>query len=241
MSHLKEWCQEASSAGNDILILPELWLTGFDYANLQSTASPTEKGSFADVAHLAVQYQLMIIGSMTEKDKGGYYNTCCAYNHEGYLAASYRKLHLFNPMQEDQWFSPGHHPVSFLTKFGLGGLAICYDLRFPELFRRYALDGVVISFISAEWPESRLAHWMTLVQARAIENQFFMVAANAVGQTGKAVFAGHSLVCDPWGQVLVDAGESESLTSVIIDLDEVDKVRHHIPTLINRRPEAYGP
>lgn len=125
--------------------------------------------------------------------------------------------------------------------WGETGLAICYDLRFPEMFRRYALDGVQTMIISAEWPLQRIEHWQTLLRARAIENQCFVIAANCVGQCGGENFGGRSAVISPWGEVLVE-GQSDQpeLLTVTFDTGQVDEVRRRIPVLIDRRPDLYG-
>jgi len=120
-------------------------------------------------------------------------------------------------------------------------LTICYDLRFPELYRHYATErGAKMMIVCAEWPLMRLAHWRALLIARAIENQCFVVAVNACGETGGTVFAGHSMILDPWGKVAAEAGEGEQLLTVGIDLDEVERVRRTIPVFEDRRPDMYA-
>ena len=120
----------------------------------------------------------------------------------------YRKMHLFGLFDEDQYLAPGQSPLVLDLPWGTTGLAICYDLRFPEIFRRYAIkENAKMVIISAEWPLARLAHWRALLIARAIENQCFIVACNAAGEAGDTVMAGHSMIIDPWGQIVVEAGE----------------------------------
>ena len=114
-----------------------------------------------------------------------------------------------------------------------------YDLRFPELFRRYALADCVLTFLPAEWPHPRLEHWQTLLRARAIENQMFIVACNRVGQSNDTGFCGHSCIIDPWGEVLVEGGEEEALLTMEIDLEKVTAVRRTIPIFNDRRPRIY--
>jgi predicted amidohydrolase len=119
------------------------------------------------------------------------------------------------------------------------GLAICYDLRVPELFRRYALEGAKIVIIPAEWPIARIEHWRALLIARAIENQCYVIAANAAGQTGDTVFGGHSMIVDPWGKIIIEGSDEPNLLTVDIELDRVDEVREAIPVFEDRRPETY--
>ncbi|HBI05283.1 MAG TPA: carbon-nitrogen hydrolase, partial [Paenibacillaceae bacterium] len=114
-----------------------------------------------------------------------------------------------------------------------------YDIRFPELARSYALDGAGILVNSAEWPHPRLNHWRTLMQARAIENQMYVVACNRVGISGKTEFCGHSMVIDPWGEILVEGGEEEAILIAEIDLTLIEEVRGKIPVFADRRPDLY--
>jgi omega-amidase len=120
------------------------------------------------------------------------------------------------------------------------GLAICYDLRFPEQFRAYALAGASVVFVPSEWPHPRLAHWRTLLRARAIENQFFVVACNRVGESKGTQFFGHSTIVDPWGELIVEGGEQEILLTAPIDTGLVAEIRERIPIFADRRPEVYG-
>ena len=119
-------------------------------------------------------------------------------------------------------------------------MTICYDLRFPELFRRYALDHARIILVPAEWPHPRREHWRTLLRARAIENQCFIAACNRVGTTGANTFFGASAVIDPWGEALMEGGEAAMLLTVTVDLGLVDTVRQRIPVFADRRADLYG-
>jgi predicted amidohydrolase len=123
--------------------------------------------------------------------------------------------------------------------WGKSAIAICYDLRFPELFRSYALAGARIVFLSAAWPYPRLEHWRTLLQARAIENQLFIVACNQVGESKGERFFGHSAIYDPWGRLVVEAGDSKVLLTASVDMALVEEVRQTITVFADRRPELY--
>lgn len=174
---------------------------------------------------------------MFEKRGAGVYNTLPVIGpREGVLGA-YRKIHLFPPMKEPQWIIPGEMPLSLELPWGRTGFAICYDLRFPELFRRYAGDGAQVVFLPAEWPYPRLEHWRTLLRARAIENQCYMVAVNRVGTDAdtETRYCGHSTVIDPWGETVLEAGETEGHFTVTIDIDLVAQVRSALPVLDSRR------
>src|SRR5919199_1017318 len=143
-------------------------------------------------------------------------------------------------MGEHRFVTSGEEVVVCDAPWGRTGLAICYDLRFPELFRRLVDDGALLVLLPAEWPHPRLEHRKVLVRARAIENQCVMVAANAAGTQGRYHFCGHSAVIDPWGVALAEAGEEETVLTATIDLGEVTRVRERFPVLKDRRPELWG-
>ena len=166
----------------------------------------------------------------------------CASWHaaDGEMLAVYRKIHLFRLFDEHKWLGEGETPVALELPWGTTGLAICYDLRFPELFRRYAVaDGAKLIILCAEWPAVRVEHWRSLLIARAIENQCFVAATNACGETGGTLFGGHSMIIDPWGAVIAEAGENEGLVTAAFDLADVDAARQAIPVFEDRRPDAY--
>ena len=166
-------------------------------------------------------------------------NTCTWHNTTGEHVATYSKLHLFRLMAEEKFLTAGEGPTIVETPWGKMGLAICYDLRFPELFRWYALNGVSAVIIPAEWPHPRLMHWRTLLRARAIENQMFIIACNRVGSKGNDRFFGHSAIVDPWGETIIEGGESEMLLTATVDLASVEAVRKKIPVFADRRPDVY--
>jgi omega-amidase len=230
----------AAARGSDILLLPELWSTGYDLANAAVHASPIDAGSFAEMARLAQTYQLHIFGScLSRLGEGRYGNTAVLFAPDGRSLGHYSKIHLFRLMAEDQYLTAGDRTVLLDAPWGRTGLAICYDLRFPELCRAYALNGARLIFLPSEWPHPRLAHWRALLRARAIENQLYMVACNRVGISKDTHFFGHSCIIDPWGEIVIEAGESEMVVTAVIDLDLVDSVRRQIPVFSDRRPELY--
>lgn len=232
---------EAARRGSDILVLPELWSTGYDLENAAAYATVTGDGIFATVAQLAQEHRLHILGScLSLMTEGQYGNTAVLFGPDGRALGQYSKIHLFRLMEEEQYLTAGDGLALLETAWGLSGLAICYDLRFPEMFRSYALAGARVIFLPSEWPHPRLAHWRTLLRARAIENQLYLVACNRVGTSKGSDFFGHSCIVDPWGQMVVEAGESELLLTAVIDLAKVDAVRQAIPVFSDRRPELYS-
>lgn len=231
---------EASRRKSHVIVLPELWSTGYDLTNAPSYADELNTGMFQNIAKVAAQYNIAVVGSILEQ-QGEHVTNCATFvSPQGHTMGVYRKIHLFRLFDEDKYLAEGDTPLVMDLPWGPTGLSICYDLRFPELFRAYAVkDKAKLIFVSAEWPLARLEHWRALIIARAIENQCFIVAVNACGETGDTVFAGHSMIVDPWGKVVVEAGESEQLLTVTIDLDDVDHVRATIPVFEDRRPDAY--
>jgi len=231
---------EASRRKSNIIVLPELWSTGYDLENAQEHADELNKGMFNNMSKVATQYKIAIVGSILEKRGETITNSATFFSPQGRMMGVYRKIHLFRLFEEEKYLDEGNAPLVMDLPWGPTGLSICYDLRFPELYRTYAVDDQAkLIFVSAEWPLVRLEHWRALLIARAIENQCFIVATNSCGETGGTVFAGHSMIIDPWGKIIVEAGEDEQLLTVNIDLDEVDNVRSQIPVFEDRRPDAY--
>jgi predicted amidohydrolase len=239
-ARLAEWAEQAAAAGAEFLLLPELWDVGYAHGRWSATAAPLGSGSFAALASAARESRLHIVASALERHDKGISNTAVVVSPEGELLGAYRKVHLIPLFREDRYLYPGNAPVLVEFPWGRAGLAICYDLRFPELFRAYALEGAVVTFLVAEWPKERIAHWRVLVQARAIENLAFVVACNSTGSDESGTFGGHSLVVGPWGEVLAEGGEDESLLVADLDLAQVQEARERLPALRDRRPGAYG-
>ncbi len=236
---------EAKRRGSDLVVLPELWSTAYDLENAAAHASAlTGRGRitnwFSRFARLAKTHGVWLTGSILEvQPDGRHYNCMPIYAPDGALKGVYRKIHLFRLMHEDRYLAPGQGTTLLGLPWGKTGLAICYDLRFPEMFRRYAVYGAQLVVIPAEWPCSRSEHWRTLLRARAIENQCFVAACNRVGSSKGTDFCGLSAVVDPWGETLVEGGDSEELLTVTIDASQADEARRLIPVLEDRRPELY--
>lgn len=241
-AHVQDLAAQAHEAGADVLVLPELWSTGYDLEHAGQYASSLDEGMFTAVSQLARTYNLHIIGSMLSLIRPGQYgNTAVFFNNQGQRIGQYSKAHLFRLMDEDQFLTAGDQLALVQTQWGAMGLSICYDLRFPELYRTYALNGAQLVFVPAEWPHPRLAHWRTLLRARAIENQMFVVACNRVGESKGTHFFGHSAVIDPWGETVVEGDETVALLTAVIDLNVVAEVRQKIPVFADRRPALYFP
>lgn len=239
LSKVREMTAEARRRGSEAVIFPELWSTGYDLERVAEHATRTSQGIFLEVAKLAREHSIYVIGSLLTARDRGYTNTAVVFSPQGQLVGEYDKVHLFRPMEEAKYLAAGQKAPVFDLSWGRSALAICYDLRFPEIFRRYALDGASIVFLLAEWPYPRLMHWQALLRARAIENQFFVVACNRVGESGDWSFFGHSSVYGPSGELVVGAGEEETLVTAVIDLGDVDEARQGITVFQDRREGVY--
>jgi len=230
--------REAASRGAQLVVLPEMWSTGYDYRHLAALARQTPAVLDA-LGAASREFGLTVVGSLAEPDGDKVCNTAWVID-SGKVVASYRKLHLFSTMGEDRFLHAGSDYLVVDTNAGRLGVAICYDLRFPELFRRMALDGAEIFCLPAEWPKPRQEHWRTLLRARAIENQCFVASANCCGVQGKLDFFGMSLLIAPRGEILAEAGESDACISATFDFAEMEEYRSQIPCFRDRRPEIYG-
>ncbi len=239
MKTAEDHIAEAARRGSHMVVFPELWSTGYALEQSRELASALNVGIFAQLATWATQHKISIVGSLLEKRGVEVSNSATFFAPNGRMLGVYRKIHLFRLMDEHRWLQPGAAPLLIDLPWGTTGMAICYDLRFPELFRRYATQGARMVVISAEWPIERIEHWRVLMQARAIENQCFMVACNSAGVTGDKTYGGHSMIIDPWGKIIVEVADAPTLVTAEVDLDYVDIVRSRIPVFEDRRTDIY--
>lgn len=234
---------QAAAEGADLLLLPELWSSGYDLARAGEYAAPLGKGPFAVMADLARTHQLYVGGTALEANPAGRpFNSAVLYTPQGALAATYHKVHLWGPLGEPEHMTAGRALPVFELPWGRVALAVCYDLRFPELWRSYADGGAILVLIPAAWPSRRIEHWRLLLRARAVENQFFVAGCNRAGggaDAGQDPFGGYSALSDPWGHVLAEGGPEPELLFAGLDLDEVARARRLVPFLEDRRPEVY--
>lgn len=230
--------KRAAARGAKLAVLPEMWSCGYDYRNLKELAAQTPQVLERLQAECRI-LGLVSVGSLPELQDGTIYNTAYVID-RGELIDSYRKLHLFSTMREDQFLGAGDKALVVDTSVGRLGVAICYDLRFPELFRKLALEGAEIICVPAEWPKPRQEHWQTLLRARAIENQLFIIAANCCGVQDKLDFFGLSQLISPLGNLLAVAGEVDTELVADFDFAEMEKYRAQIKTLSDRRADIYG-
>ncbi|MDF2667745.1 MAG: nitrilase [Paenibacillus sp.] len=224
----------------DLIICPEMWNTGYALDHIQQLADPQGLRTIEMIGEFSRTHDVHIIaGSIAEKVGEDVRNTIYAFNRAGQVQGTYSKMHLFRLMDEEKYLKAGTTLGELELDGFKAGAMICYDIRFPELARKLALNGAKLLLVPAEWPHPRLHHWRTLLMARAIENQMYVVACNRVGRSGSTDFFGHSMIIDPWGEIVAEGDETERIISAQIDLDLVDKVREKIPVFKDRRPELY--
>ncbi len=231
---------EAAQRGSQLLILPELWSSGYDLERADELSSEYPGGSFAVMREIAMREGITVIGTVLEKQPTGIANCSIAFAPDGALLGRYRKLHLFRLLEEDRFLIEGDEGVLLELPWARAGMAICYDLRFPELLRQYALAGAELLILPAEWPAVRIEHWRALLRARAIENQCFVIACNGAGSSGSLVVGGYSAIIDPWGRYLVEGDSEPALLTAELDLAAVADARAIIPVYQDRREDIYG-
>jgi deaminated glutathione amidase len=240
----------AARDGARLVVLPEKWSVLGPGRALRDGAEPLDGQAVAWARGLAAQLRIdLIAGSVAERVPGEekLRNTCVHIDPTGEIRAVYRKIHLFDvevegtTYRESEHEQPGDEPVLTQADGVEVGLTICYDLRFPELFRILAVRGArILTVPSAFTLATTRDHWEPLVRARAIENQAFVVAANQIGEHAPGLRSGgRSMIVDPWGVVLAMAPDRETYVVADLDLDQQIAVRRRLPALANRRPEAY--
>ncbi|MGW5210496.1 carbon-nitrogen family hydrolase [Streptomyces sp. NPDC004051] len=237
-------------AGVDLVVLPELWTTGaFAHEDFGRAAEPLDGPTRRAMAEAARDAGVWLhAGSVPERGapdggsgggsgagEGPLYNTSLVFSPSGDLAAVYRKIHRFGFDEgEAVLMSAGDTLVTVPLPHTTLGLATCYDLRFPELFRGLVDAGAETLVVPAGWPERRRSHWTLLARARAVENQAFVLACGTAGTHAGIPQAGHSIVVDPWGEVLAEAGPDEQVLTVDFDPAKVAKTREQFPALKDR-------
>jgi len=231
---------EAVQAGAEVVVLPELWTTGYcldeieKYTDEQAEVVETFK-------KIAAQKSVWIVGgSLPIKKEDGIFNELVIINPTGELIKTYDKVHLFQLMNEHKYLQAGTSDAFFEIEGYKAAGFVCYDLRFPEWMRAHAIGGANLLFFVAQWPIQRIQHWEILLKARAIENQCFVVACNRVGKDTDNTFGGNSLIIDPWGEVLAKGGLEEEILTAQIDLEKVQEIRNTIPIFEDRKIDLYN-
>ena len=241
----------AASTGADLVLLPEKWNAIGSVDTLRAAAEPLEGGeTVTAMADWARRHGITVVGgSITEQREGHekLSNTSCVFDPSGDLVAVYRKIHMFDVevgghvYRESEAEEPGDETVLCEVEGWKIGLSVCYDLRFPELYRILAVEGAETLTVPAAFTlYTGKDHWELLLRARAVENQCFVLAANEWGvhEGGKASY-GRSTIVDPWGVVLATASDEDTVITTELDRGLLERVRRDLPSLANRRPAAY--
>jgi predicted amidohydrolase len=227
----------ARAAGCNLILLPELWPCGafaFDrFATSAETVGGPLVSALRDRACGLGAY--LLLGSFVERAGDELFNTSLLLDPKGEVSARYRKMHLFGyQSQERQLLSPGTEVVTARTPWGKAGLSICYDLRFPELYRRLIDETAAFFLVPAAWPRPRLEAWRLFNRSRAHENLACLFSCNCAGRQGAVSYGGHSMLVDPYGNVLAEAGEEEEIITAEIDAALVERARGEFPALDDR-------
>jgi omega-amidase len=241
---IRDFAQRAKRDGAEWIVFPEMSDTGYVMAVIREFASPWDKGAVPELQLLAKELALGIICGVSERDATCIFNSQVVIDDRGQIIAKYRKTHLFAPppVEEHKCFTAGSDLVTVEMGKLRSGLSICYDLRFPEIYRALALDaGADVFVVSSAWPVVRREHQRALAIARAIENQCFLVLANRVGVDNGAAFCGGSAIIDPGGATLAAASnDGEELVEAEISSSAIAAVRERMPVFAHRRPELYS-
>ncbi|MEG6521495.1 carbon-nitrogen hydrolase family protein [Desulfotomaculum sp. 1211_IL3151] len=242
--------KEAALQGCQIVALPEMFNCPYGNDFFPSYAEQFPGGAtIQTLSSLAKEHNIYLVGgSIPERDAGNLYNTCFVFDPKGNLLARHRKIHLFDinipggvTFKESDTLSPGDSITVFDTPFCRAGVAICYDIRFPELARLMALKGAQLLLLPAAFNMTTgPAHWELTLRARALDNQIYVAAISpARDESAGYVAFGHSLVTTPWGEILVQTAEKTALLTADIDLSYLNQIRQQLPLLKHRREQVY--
>jgi omega-amidase len=240
---VRDFARHAKEVGAKLIVFPEMTDTGYSMPVIRAHANQWTSGFVPGLQEAARDLSIAIVIGVSERDGASIYNSQVLIDSRGDIAAKYRKTHLYAvaPVEEQTCFAPGD---AFAT-FALGGLhfgfSICYDLRFPEMYRKLATEQNVGAFIvSSAWPFPRLEHFRTLAMARAIENQSYVIASNRVGKDDDLWFCGSSAIVDPRGVVIAAASaDREELIHADVSEELVISVRKRVQSFAHRRQDLY--
>ena len=243
MHKVRDFASRAKTAGSELVVFPEMTDTGYSMPIIQEHAGSWSEGAVPELKKIAKDFSIAIVCGVSERADDTIYNSQVMIGANGEVVAKYRKSHLFAlaPIDEHKCFSPGKELASFALDQFQFGLSICYDLRFPELYRTLAVEKQANVFInSSAWPFPRLEHLRILATARAIENQSYVILSNRVGRDDGVPFCGSSAIIDPYGVIVAAASaDREELISTEISPDVIAAVRKHMPVFEHRRRDLY--
>src|SRR5215475_14514593 len=243
LSKVRDFSLRAKETGVELIVFPEMTDTGYSMPVIQKHAGHWKTGFVPGLQEIVKKLSIAIVCGVSERDGSSIYNSQVLVDANGEIVAKYRKTHLYAvaPVEEQTCFAPGDDFASFAFGGLRFGFSICYDLRFPEIFRKLATKENVGAFlISSAWPFPRDEHFRVLVQARAIENQSYVIASNRVGKDDDLWFCGNSVIIDPRGVVIAAASaDREELIHADLSQEQVDSVRKRVQSLGHRRQDLY--
>lgn len=249
VAHALDMIKKASQKA-DIIILPEMWNCPYQTELFPLYAEEMDNSPTLNAICKAAKKQetYILAGSIPEKHDGKTHNSSFFINPEGEIIGVHRKIHLFDidvpdaiSFKESQTLTAGNNVTVIDTELGKIGICICYDIRFPELLRLMALEGAELIIVPGAFNMTTgPAHWKPLIKVRAVDNQVYVAAASPARDNKASYVAyGHSMVADPWGKVISEAGAGEEILYVTIDGSSIGKVRNELPLLKNRRTDIY--
>lgn len=244
LATVRDFCVRAKASGAELIVFPEMVDTGYVMRAIREHASEWTARFVPQLQRTARELSLSLVCGVSEREGECIYNSQVVIDTKGEITGKYRKTHLFSPapIEEDKCFAAGNCISTVSIGKIRAGLSICYDLRFPEVYRRLAIEGNAHAFlISSAWPFPRVEHLRVLAAARAIENQSYVVLANRAGTDDGVTFCGSSAIIDPYGVVIASASaDREELVEADISEPLIQSVRDRMPVFQNRRPDVYA-
>lgn len=237
-----DYIDRSASLGSDVVMFPEMSDTGYDMPLIMSSAQSWDEGTVPALQASAKRYGINVIAGVSERTNEGVFNSTVIINREGSISGRYRKTHLITaePMLEHRFLKAGESLGIAEVEGVLCGFMTCYDIRFPEIARTLSLKGANILFVPSAFPLVRLTHWTVLLNARAVENQVFVVACNRIGIDAGVSFCGTTTIIDPYGAIIASSSAiHETLVAGEIDLEMIKTVRSQIKVHQDRRPALY--
>lgn len=244
LGKIRGFSSRARNAGAELVVFPEMVDTGYSMPVIQAHGTTWTEGAVPELQAIAKSLSIAIVCGVSERTGQSLYNTQVFIDAAGNIMSKYRKAHLFAvpPLEEQKCFAPGNEVTSFAFGSFRFGLSICYDLRFPELYRTLALEhGTTVFIVSSAWPFPRVEHLRTLATARAIENQSYVIVSNRVGKDDGISFCGTSAIIDPYGVIIASASaDREELIQAELSEEVLQSVRRRMKVFAHRRPDLYG-
>lgn len=242
ITRICDFVGHASSAGADLVVFPEMSDTGYDMSVITKKASTWDDKPLSLIQECSAKSKVNVVVGLSERVDDGIFNSIAILDRSGELIGRHRKTHLITaePICEQNFMKFGSSNTVVDIEGIKFGVITCYEVRFPEISRKLTLEGVSGIIIPSAWPLVRLPHWRNLVQARAIENQIFVIACNRIGHDGNIPFAGNSMIVDPYGVVLSSGSEIfEDVLEANLKISRIAEVRSLIKMHQDRRPELY--